>query len=155
MPFLFCFQFHKSPDRVKPKTIKLVCDASPLSTPHSIKEKEQRLVGSKSGWWSHSLTLRVVVQIIVLYYWLFFLDNFRWWPMQFQNLDFPEVRRCSNNDKNVSGCVGNNTAGFIKLFPLWKFTDCTLYCKDKCYHHITWQMKIKTTELILMLSCLQ
>jgi hypothetical protein len=33
-------------------------------------------------------------------------------------LDFPEVRRCSNNDKNVSGCVGNNTAGFIKLFPL-------------------------------------
>jgi hypothetical protein len=33
-------------------------------------------------------------------------------------LDFPEVRKCSNNDKNVSGCVGNNTAGFIKLFPL-------------------------------------
>jgi hypothetical protein len=34
------------PDRVKPKTMKLVSVASLLST--SIKEKEQRLVGSES-----------------------------------------------------------------------------------------------------------
>ena len=32
---------------VKPKTIKCVCVASPLSS--SIKEKEQRLVGSEPG----------------------------------------------------------------------------------------------------------
>jgi hypothetical protein len=37
-----------SPDLVKPKTIKLVCVASSLST-YLIKEKEQRLVGSESG----------------------------------------------------------------------------------------------------------
>jgi hypothetical protein len=38
-----------SPDRVKPKTIELVFDASPLSTQPCMKEKEQRMVGSESG----------------------------------------------------------------------------------------------------------
>ena len=37
-----------SPDRVKPKTIKLVFVASPLNT--QLYEKEQRLVGSESGY---------------------------------------------------------------------------------------------------------
>ena len=37
-----------SPDWFKPKTVKLVCVASPVST-HHYKEKEQRLCGSESG----------------------------------------------------------------------------------------------------------
>jgi len=35
------------PDRVKPKTIKLIFAASPLSS--SIKEKEQKLAGLELG----------------------------------------------------------------------------------------------------------
>jgi hypothetical protein len=38
-----------SPDRVKPKSIELVFDASPLSTQPCMKEKEQIMAGSESG----------------------------------------------------------------------------------------------------------
>ena len=38
-----------STDRIKPKTIELVFDVTPLGTQPCMKEKEQRMVGSESG----------------------------------------------------------------------------------------------------------